>query len=75
MWLPCAQRKQREAQPSSFTLPDQRSAEEQAAAAQLSSRLAKLRAEHQGSAAKAALQLGQAAEASKQVLVHACVMW
>ena len=51
-------------------LTDPRSPEEQAAAAELSSRLAKLRAEHQGSAAKAALDLDQAADGQSQVAVH-----
>ena len=53
------QMKQSQARPGTYTVTDTRSPEEQSSAAELSSRLARLRAEHQGSAAQAAQQTTQ----------------
>lgn len=54
------QLKQSQARPGTYTVTDPRTPEEQAAAAELSSRLAKLRTEQQSSASQAELQEQQA---------------
>ena len=53
--------KQSQARPSTYTVTDPRSPEEQTVAAELSTRLARLKAEHQNSTAHAAQQADQVA--------------
>ena len=63
--------KQSQAKPSTYTVTDPRSPEEQGSAAELSSRLARLRAEHQDSAAHAARQANQASTSQENAAAAA----
>lgn len=65
------QMKQSQARPSTYTVTDPRSPEEQSSAAELSSRLARLKAEHQDSAAHAARQAGQASSSQENATAAA----